>query len=106
MRSLLTNNGQTKSQHPLRFTVYMLTEGITKLRAVEAERDPVGYNTEKELCRGMTPDMEMYVQGPFLSQGGTNMAVMRTTCDKEVALSYSRTGAVNTRLSSSTRHLV
>ena len=40
----------------------MLTEGITKLRAVEAERDPVGYNTEKELCRGMT-DMEMYVQG-------------------------------------------
>ncbi len=92
LRSLLTNNGQTKSQHPLRFTVYMLTEGIKKLRAVEAERDPVGYNTEKELWRGMA-DMELDVQGPFLSQGGTEMAVMSTTCDKEVALSYSRTGS-------------
>jgi hypothetical protein len=92
LRSLLTNKGHTKSQHPLRFTVYMLTEGIKKLRAVEAERDPVGYNTEKELWRGMA-DMEVDVQGPFLSQGGTEMAVMSTTCDKEVALSYSRTGS-------------
>jgi hypothetical protein len=89
LRSLLTNNGQTKSQHPLRFTVYMLTEGIKKLRAVEAIRDPVAYNTPMELWRGMA-DMEVDVQGPFLSQGGTEMAVMSTTCDKEVALTYSR----------------
>jgi hypothetical protein len=92
LRSLLTSNGQTQSQHPLRFTVYMLTEGIKKLRAVEAERDPVGYNTEKELWRGMA-DMEVDVQGHFLSRGGTEMAVMSTTCDKEVALSYSRQGS-------------
>jgi hypothetical protein len=89
LRSLLTNNGQTKSQHPLRFTVYMLTEGIKKLRAVEAQRDPVGYNTPMDLWRGMA-DMEVDVQGPLLSQGGTEMAVMSTTCDKEVALKYSR----------------
>jgi hypothetical protein len=31
LRSLLTINGQTKSQHPLRFTVYILTDGIKKL---------------------------------------------------------------------------
>jgi hypothetical protein len=89
LRSLLTNNGQIKSQHPLRFIVYMLTEGIKKLRAVEAQRDPVGYNTPMELWRGMA-DMEVDVEGPFLSQGGTEMAVMSTTCDKEVALKYSR----------------
>jgi hypothetical protein len=89
LRSLLTNNGQTKSQHPMRFTVYMLTEGIKKLRAVEAQRDPVGYNTPMELWRGMA-DMEVDVQGPFLSQGGTEMAVMSTTCYKDVALMYSR----------------
>jgi hypothetical protein len=89
LRSLLTNNGQTKSQHPLRFTVYMFTEGIKKLRAVEAQRDPVGYNAPMELWRGMA-DMEVDVEGPFLSQGGTEMVVMSTTCDKEVALKYSR----------------
>jgi hypothetical protein len=43
---LLTNNEQTKSQHPLCFTAYILTEGIKKLLSVEAERDSVGYNTE------------------------------------------------------------
>jgi hypothetical protein len=89
LRSLLTNDGQTKSQHPLRFTVYYLTEGIKKLRAVEAKRDPVGYNAPMELWRGMA-DMEVDVEGPLLSQGGTEMAVMSTTCDKEVALKYAR----------------
>jgi hypothetical protein len=43
---LLTNNEQTKSQDPLCFTAYILTEGIKKLLSIEAERDPVGYNTE------------------------------------------------------------
>jgi len=70
----------------------MLTEGIKKLRAVEAQRDPVGYNAPMELWRGMA-DMEVDEQGPFLSEGGTEMAVMSTTCDKEVAISYSRTGS-------------
>ncbi len=35
--------------------------------------------------------MELDVEGPFLSQGGPEVAVMSTTCDKEVELSYSRT---------------
>jgi hypothetical protein len=89
LRSLLTNNGQTGSQHPLRFTVYILTEGIKKLRAVEAIRNPVAYNTPMELWRGMA-DMEVDVEGPLMSQGGTEMAVMSTTCDKKVALKYAR----------------
>jgi hypothetical protein len=89
LRSLLTNKGPPKSQHPLRFTVHLLAEGIKKLRAVEAIRDPEGYNTPMTLWRGMA-DMEVDVQGVFLLQGGTEMAVMSTTCDKEVALKYSR----------------
>jgi hypothetical protein len=90
LRSLLTTtNGQAKSQHPLRFTVHMLAEGIKKLRAVEATRDPDGFNTTKYLWRGMA-DMEVDVHDTFLSQGGTELAVMSTTSDKEIALSYAR----------------
>jgi hypothetical protein len=89
LRSLLTTNGQSKSQHPLRFTVYMLAEGIKKLRAVEASGDPAGFATTKYLWRGMA-DMEVDVHDTFLSQGGTEMAVMSTTSEKEVALSYAR----------------
>ena len=88
LRRLLTNNGQTKSQHPLRFTVYMLTEGIKKLRAVEAQKNSEGYNTPMDLWRGMA-NMEVDVQGKFLKEGGTEMAVMSTTSNKEVALHYS-----------------
>jgi hypothetical protein len=89
LRRLLTNNGQTKSQHPLRFAVWILTEGLKKLQAVEAQLDPVGFNTPMHLWRGMA-DMEVDVQGPFLSQGGTEMAVMSTTPDKYVAVSDAR----------------
>jgi hypothetical protein len=89
LRSLLTNNGQAKSHHPLRFAVWILTEGLKKLQAVEAQRNPVGFNTPMDLWRPME-DMEVDVQGPFLSEGGTEMAVMTTTSDKEHALHYAR----------------
>jgi hypothetical protein len=35
-------------------------------------------------------DMEVDLDETFLSQGGTEMAVMSTTSEKEVALSYAR----------------
>ena len=76
-----------KSHHPLRFTIYALTEGIKKLRTVEAIRDPDGFNSSKYLWRGMA---DKNVDEDFLKQGGTEMAVMSSTSDKEVALSYAR----------------
>jgi hypothetical protein len=77
------------SHHPLRFTVYVLTDGIKKLRAVEAKQNPVSYNTPMDLWRGMS-NMEVDAEEKFLSEGGTEMAVMSTTSDKKVALHYSR----------------
>jgi hypothetical protein len=84
MRSLLTPDGQ-KSRHPLRFTIYALTEGVKKLRAVEAKRDPEGFNSTKDLWRGMA---NMVSNKTFESVGGTELAVMSTTSDKMIALSY------------------
>jgi hypothetical protein len=86
MRSLLTMDGQ-KSQHPLRFTIYALTECIKKLRAVEAKDDEKGFNTPKVLWRGMA---NMKLNEIFKSVGGTEMAVMSTTSDKEVAVKYAK----------------
>jgi hypothetical protein len=82
--TVLTTDGQ-KSQHPLRFTIYALTEGVKKLRAVEAKGDEKGFNLTKELWRGMK---KMVLDDTFELLGGTEMAVMSTTSDKEVALSY------------------
>jgi hypothetical protein len=76
-----------KLQHPLRFTIYALTEGIKKLRAVEANDDPDGFNCPKDLWRGMK---NLTVDQQFLSQGGTEMAVMSTTSEKNIALSYAQ----------------
>ncbi len=84
MRSLLTTDGK-QSRHPLRFTIYVLTEGVKKLRAVEAKRDPEGFNKTEELWRGME---NMNLDEVFESLGGTEMAVMSTTSDNEVALDY------------------
>jgi hypothetical protein len=48
MRCLLTTDGQ----QPLCFTIYALTEGVKKLRAVEAKSDEKGFNATEELWRG------------------------------------------------------
>jgi Ca2+-binding EF-hand superfamily protein len=84
MRSLFTSDGQ-KLRHPLRFTIYVLTEGIKKLRAVEAKCNPEGFNKSQELWRGMK---DMKLDEIFESVGGTEMAVMSTTSNKDVALKY------------------
>jgi Ca2+-binding EF-hand superfamily protein len=84
MRSLLSKDGQ-KSQHPLRFTIYALTEGVKKLRAVEARDDEKGFNTPKVLWRGMT---NKELGETFFSVGGTEMAVMSTTSELKVAQKY------------------
>jgi hypothetical protein len=82
--TVLTTDGK-KSQHPLRFTIYVLTEGVKKLRAVEAKSDEKGFNSTKELWRGMK---NMVLDDTFKLSGVTEMAVMSTTSDKEVALKY------------------
>jgi len=86
MRSLFTPDGQ-KLRHPLRFTIYVLTEGVKKLRAVEAKCDPKEFNSTQQLWRGMK---NMKVDEIFMSVGGTEMAVMSTTSDKEVAVKYAK----------------
>ena len=86
LRSLV---GGVKLQHPLRFTIYALTEGIKKLRAVETNDDPDGFNSPKDLWRGMK---NMTVDQQFLLQGGTEMVVMSTTSEKNIALSYAQSG--------------
>jgi hypothetical protein len=86
MRSLFTPDGQ-KLRHPLRFTIYVLTEGVKKLRAVEAKCDPKEFNSTQHLWRGMK---NMKVDEIFMSVGGTEMAVMSTTSDKEVAVKYAK----------------
>ena len=84
MRKFLTTDGQ-KPHHPLRFAIYVLTEGIKKLRAVEAKRDPHGFISTQKLWRGFA---NTKWDEKFLLEGGTEMAVMSTTSSKEVALSY------------------
>jgi hypothetical protein len=83
MSKFLTDD--QKSHHPLRFTIYALTDGIKKLRTVESERDAVAFSNPTYLWRGM---VDMKVNKDFLSQGGTEMTVMSTSSDKEVALTY------------------
>ena len=92
MRKFLTPDGQIsqltdgqKSHHPLRFTIYALTEGIKKLRTVEARKNPQAFGSPMDLWHGVA---DMKVDKQFLEQGGTEMTVMSSTSDKEVALSY------------------
>jgi hypothetical protein len=75
--------------HPLRFTVYILSEALKKLRVIGALLDPLGFNTQKYLWRGM-PNMIVDVTGSFMLHGGCELAVMSTTEDKKVAMNYAR----------------
>jgi hypothetical protein len=51
MRKLLTPGAAR--HHPLRFTLYILAEALKKLRVVGAQLDPLGFNSEKILWRGI-----------------------------------------------------
>merc|ERR1712032_731318 len=61
-------------------------EGIKKLRAVPAKLEPKKYNEQVLLWRGMknmTLDLEA-----FSEQGGTELAPMSTTKNREIAQKY------------------
>ena len=71
-------------RHPLPVTVAYLTDGIRKLRAVNAKEDDA--NEHVDLWRGMR---NLELPEDFRSTGGTEYAPMSTTRDLHVALSYS-----------------
>ena len=73
--------------HPLKFTMYFLDEGLTKLRTVDARLRPHAYNKVKFLWRGMrnmTLDADK-----FMEDGGSELAPMSTTEDLNIAVKYS-----------------
>lgn len=72
--------------HPLRVTVFHLSNSLKKLRSVRATLDPAGFNRKVFLYRGMK---DMCVDKKrFRREGGTELAPMSTTKDKKVAMSY------------------
>ncbi|KAJ1472092.1 hypothetical protein T484DRAFT_1915314 [Baffinella frigidus] len=68
-------------------SVYYLDEALRKLRAVRASLDAIAFASESVLWRGMR---DTVVTNPeeFHEQGGTELAAMSTTENKEVALHY------------------
>ena len=83
-------NGPMRSRikpHPLMFTIYFLDQALKKLTTVEAKLRPAEYNKIKYLWRGMR-NMKLDAD-TFFAEGGTELAPMSTTGDREVALHYS-----------------
>ena len=76
--------------HPIRFTMYILMEGLKMLRKVAAKIDPEGDARNKYLWRGMK-DMKMDMD-KFKRVGGTELAPMSTTSSREVANAYAGVG--------------
>jgi len=76
----------SQKPHPFARSVFHLYEGLKKLRAVEATRDPEGFIKEVMLYRGMK-NMKLD-EGKFKKQGGTELAPMSTTADIQVAAKY------------------
>ena len=72
--------------HPFAMTVYYLSEGLKKLRAVGAQLDPEEFTHEVELWRGMA-DLTLD-QDEFMRKGGTELAPMSTSKSKSVAFKY------------------
>ena len=61
----------------------LLTEGIKRLRSVEAQAE--GANAMKHFWRGMR---NLRISDQFTSMGGTELAPMSTTPDLAVAMRY------------------
>ncbi len=83
-------NGPMRSRlkpHPLMFTIYFLDQALKKLTTVEAKLRPAEYNKIKYLWRGMR-NMKLDAD-TFFAEGGTELAPMSTTGDRDVALHYS-----------------
>jgi len=73
--------------HPLRMTVYYLSEALKSLRRIEARDAPEVFNSIVYLYRGMR-DTAIVDEKAFMTTGGTETAPMSTSAKKEVALSY------------------
>jgi len=84
-------NGPLRSAqrpHPWRFTLYVLADALKKLRVVDAELHPKEFNEDKDFYRGMA---DMTVDANLLkSLGGTELAPMSTTDNKQVAEGYAK----------------
>ena len=76
--------------HPWKFCMFFLTEALKKLRVVDAKLYPEEFNAVKWLYRGMA-DMEVDA-ATIKSRGGTELAPMSTTDNKQVALDPRRPG--------------
>mmetsp|Transcript_2538 Transcript_2538/g.3615 ORF Transcript_2538/g.3615 Transcript_2538/m.3615 type:complete len:184 (-) Transcript_2538:14-565(-) len=75
-----------ENPHPWRFIMYVLAEALKKLRVVDAKLNPEEFNCIKELYRGMA---DMQVDAEMIQRlGGTELAPMSTTDQKQVALDY------------------
>jgi hypothetical protein len=83
---------QAITPHPFRMNVLILDEALRKLRKVEATRDQASYASKKVLYRGMS-DVEMDLED-FKRVGGNELALMSTTADPKIAISYASRGQV------------
>ena len=72
--------------HPFAMTVYYLSEGLKKLRAVAAQLDRANFTQEVLLWRGMQ-DLSLD-QDEFMRNGGTELAPMSTSKSQSVAFKY------------------
>jgi len=78
---------QRVKPHPLMFTIFFLDQALKMLTTVEAQLRPSEFNKVTYLWRGMknmTVDTEA-----FFAEGGSELAPMSTTNDRNVALKYS-----------------
>jgi hypothetical protein len=92
LNNLLRDSSADRPPHPFPVTINFIRDGISKLRAVDAEREKqVGCaNSQVDLWRGMR---NMKVDAGFARQGGTELALMSTTTDLRVAMEYGRSAA-------------
>ena len=84
-------NGPMRSKqcpHPIKTTVFFLHDALKKLRKVGAKVDPARYNEIVFLWRGMR-NMTMDLD-EFKRHGGTELAAMSTSSNKDIAESYAR----------------
>ena len=67
-------------------TVFFMTDGIRRLRAVAAGMDAAGAEQERDFWRGIR---NVELPATFSQVGGTEFAPMSTSSDFHVALAYS-----------------
>jgi len=85
----LRDQSEERGPHPMPATVTFLSEGIKKLRTVEAvaaEKGKKSKQTHRDLWRGMRG---LVVDKHFMADGGTEQAPMSTTDDLKIAVQYS-----------------